>query len=226
MYCPVCGAEYRAGFSICSDCQVALVPDPPRSSAAGSAGKDEPLVTVWAGDDPLKHAEICEALERNDIPARTLHREERSFNLAVQPGFEVFVPAGFANSARAVVSDVAVADDDAAAQPPDPESGEFFPEDHEEDDENEAEELAGALNLDPLDADVKVWSGDDPDTAAMIASSLGENHIVYRCEPDLAQLKESRLDHDIDEITVFVFPEQARRAKAIIREILDASPPE
>ncbi len=225
MYCPVCGAEYRQGFSMCSDCQVALVPDPPRSSSVESPAADQALVTVWAGDDPLKHGEICEALEGNGIPARTLRREERSFNLAVQPGFEVFVPAGFAESAREVVRALAVADE-VAAQAPDSGSGEFVAEDHDEDDEMEARDLFAAPNLDPLEADVKAWSGDDPETAAMIASSLRENHIAYRCEPDLDQLKKSRRDHDVDEIAVFVFPEQARRAKAIIREILDATPPE
>src|SRR5579883_1773544 len=148
MYCPVCGAEYRQGFSMCSDCQVALVPDPPRSSSVESPAADQALVTVWAGDDPLKHGEICEALEGNGIPARTLRREERSFNLAVQPGFEVFVPAGFAESAREVVRALAVADE-VAAQAPDSGSGEFVAEDHDEDDEMEARDLFAAPNLDP-----------------------------------------------------------------------------
>jgi hypothetical protein len=29
VYCPNCGAEYRPGFTVCTDCHVALVPDAP-----------------------------------------------------------------------------------------------------------------------------------------------------------------------------------------------------
>src|SRR2546430_14029397 len=29
LWCPSCGAEYRADTTTCSDCRVALVPDPP-----------------------------------------------------------------------------------------------------------------------------------------------------------------------------------------------------
>ena len=40
MFCPKCGAEYRQGFAECSDCQVALVPDPPPGSPAPIGPED------------------------------------------------------------------------------------------------------------------------------------------------------------------------------------------
>ena len=114
MYCPICGVEYRPGFSICSDCQVALVPDPPRASSAEAAADRASFVTVWVGDDPLKHGEICEALDRRKIPARTLDREDRSFNLATQPAFEVYVPADFTDAARKAIKEIDIAEEAAA----------------------------------------------------------------------------------------------------------------
>lgn len=36
-YCPTCGVEYREGFTRCSDCDVALVAEPPAEPAAPGA---------------------------------------------------------------------------------------------------------------------------------------------------------------------------------------------
>lgn len=41
-YCPSCGAEYRAKFNICADCQVALTPEPP----AAAIPEEEPTDIV------------------------------------------------------------------------------------------------------------------------------------------------------------------------------------
>lgn len=246
MFCPVCGAEYRPGFSICSDCQVALVPDPPAPSAEADADRSS-FVTIWAGDDPLRHAEICEALDRRTIPARTVHREERSFNLATQPAFEVFVPAGALDSARAALKEILAreAEAEAASDTGELQSNEDQYRDEDQDQEDEMERDS-TLDLDPLDATTEIWSGNDPDMAAMIVSSLRENQILCRSEPGVHESIDDLPGHDEppqadasvgrDEskaapeearpIRLFVFPQDERRAKAILREILDATPPE
>ena len=224
MYCPLCGAEYRPGFSICSDCQVALVPDPPRAASAESAVASGSFVTVWAGDDPLRHGEICEALDRQKIPAQTLDREDRSFNLATQPAFEVFVPADFADGARKAIKEINSAEEEAARLS---ESG--TPEIPEEEDlSNEDSEDGGTLDLDPEGATVEVWSGTDAHTAAMIVSSLRENQILCRSEPVVAGPKSAprNTPDKVGPTTLFVFPQDQRRAREIIREIVDAVPPE
>jgi len=235
MYCPVCGAEYRPGFSVCSDCQVALVPDPP-ASAADTTAASSSFLTLWAGDDPLTHAEVCEALDSRKIPSRTMHREDRSFNVVTQPAFEVFVPPDALDSARAALKDILAAEEAAKAAPDTAE----LQSDEDEDDEKEAEEdqdeedRRSTLDLDPLDATVEIWSGDDRDMASMIVSSLRENKILCRSESGPHESGDESLRADeskdnserIGPSKLLVLPQDERRAKEIVREILDAAPPE
>jgi hypothetical protein len=220
MYCPLCGVEYRPGFSVCSDCQVALVPDPPPAASPDTAAASSSFVTIWAGDDPLKHGEICEALDRRKIPARTLNREDRSFNLAAQPAFEVYVPADFTDSARKAIKEIDIAEE-AAERSSESGNPEIPAEEgwSEEDDEE-----GGTLDLNPEEATVEVWSGKDLRTAAMIVSSLRENQILCRSVPVIADPKNA--SDEAPPATLFVFPEDERRAKEIVREIVDAVPPE
>jgi hypothetical protein len=52
MHCPRCTTEYREGFDVCADCDMALVPGPPpavQTDAAGFpiSGPDEELQRVF-----------------------------------------------------------------------------------------------------------------------------------------------------------------------------------
>ena len=247
MYCPLCGAEYRPGFTVCSDCQVDLVPDPPRAASASvsidDTADEKSFALVWSGNDSRLHAEICEALDRQKIPARSLGSEDHLFNFNTRPTFEVYVPADLVNSAREAIKQVAAMEEIAELSESDlleiPAE-----EDSRSDNDEDEEERRDSRGLDPQDATVEIWSGQDADMAAMIASSLRENHIPYRSDPDLAEPpdiaepdfagpdiaephfeKKDALDQ-MRPTRLFVFPEDEKSAKEIVREIVNAAAPE
>jgi hypothetical protein len=245
MYCPLCGAEYRPGFTVCSDCQVDLVPDPPRAASANVSIDDtadkKSFALAWSGNDSRLHAEICEALDRQKIPARTLGSEDHLFNLATRTAFEVYVPADLVNSAREAIKQLAAMEE--IVEPSESDLLEIPAEEGSPNDEDE-EERRDSRGLDPQDATVEIWSGQDADMAAMIASSLRENHIPYRSDPDLAEppdiagsdiagsdipgpdSPEKSASDQMRPTRLFVFPEDEKSAKEIVREIVDAAPPE
>lgn len=82
MFCPRCRAEYREGFSQCSDCHVALVAalpaeppaDPPPDPLSdpepdpGRCSPDAELVSVFASANPIVLAMAKGALEDARIP--------------------------------------------------------------------------------------------------------------------------------------------------------------
>jgi len=251
MYCPLCGAEYRPGFTVCSDCQVDLVPDPPRAASANvsidDTADEKSFALVWSGNDSRLHAEICEALDRQKIPARSLGSEDHLFNLATRPAFEVYVPADLVNSAREAIKQVAAIEE--IAEPSESDLLEIPAEEGSPNDEDE-EERRDFRNLDPQDATVEIWSGQSRELAAMIASSLRENHIPCRPDPDLSNpdlaeppdiaeslniaepdiprpdIPEKDASGETRATRLFVFPEDEKSAKEILREIIDAAPPE
>jgi hypothetical protein len=251
MYCPLCGAEYRLGFTVCSDCQVALVPDPTRAgsaTASNDTSDEKSFALVWSGNDSRLHAVICQALDREKIPARTLGSEDHLFNLATSPTFEVYVPADLVNSAREAIKQVAAMEE--IAEPSESDLLEIpAEEDSPNDNDEDEEERRDSRGLDPQDATIAIWSGQNRELAAMIASSLRENHIPYRSDPDLSNpdlaeppdiagsdsaepdipgpdSAEKSASDQMRPTRLFVFPEDEKSAKEIVREIVDAAPPE
>jgi hypothetical protein len=225
MYCPLCGAEYRSGFTTCSDCQVTLVPDPPAESSDSASTDTTSFALIWSGGDPRKHAEICEALERREVPARTLRREDHLFNPTAHAPFEVYIPVDLMTTAREAINE-AEPSEDYSEEIPESDSLEIpdadSPPDHDAD-EGYDDGRRDPRNLDPEDATDEVWSGDDPDLADMIKSSLRENHIL--CRSDSGTPEPNNESDEMRAIRLLVFPEDKDRARAIVQQILDAAPP-
>jgi hypothetical protein len=230
MYCPQCGVEYREGYSSCSDCHVLLVHERPRTSddrsvALGDPNRD-PFCAFWQGTDDRVLAELGTVLDEAGIPYRTARREDHLFNRMDQPSLQLGVPASLYEKAEQAVQDAF------SAQPLLRDTNGFIPEGLEKKFDFHENELAMDLEDSPLtddadrsqsstlledwfpeDANVEIWRG-NPNDAWMLEMSLKENEIHFRAETgnEMKQL--------------FVVPEDETRAREIIREILEASPPE
>jgi len=108
MFCPQCKAEYRPGFTRCADCDVDLVYEPP-ASGPGEVGRpdedpDDPFCSFWRGDDPRIHAELCELLNEEGIPHKTVRREDHLFNLNTKSAFEIGIPFSQFDKAEAAIN--------------------------------------------------------------------------------------------------------------------------
>jgi hypothetical protein len=110
MYCPLCKAEYRAGFTRSCDCDVDLV-DAVNTKPADGLSKGN-LVLLWAGDDLSLHASILEELKAAGIRyfARPVGAYSRRafpnrFPAPVAPlfGFEVAVLSSDLKMAKAIL---------------------------------------------------------------------------------------------------------------------------
>jgi hypothetical protein len=64
MFCPLCKAEYRQGFSTCSDCHIPLVATQQEAAAVA-------VDRLWTGDDRKKFERILNALLDAGIPFRS-----------------------------------------------------------------------------------------------------------------------------------------------------------
>ncbi len=232
MFCPVCKAEYRQGVTVCPDCNVALVP---QSTIVPGESPDDPFCAFWAGDDPRVHTEICALLDEAGIPYKTVRREDHLFNIARQNALQIGVPYSLYEKAKAALDeafgidttmpDGSATDEETHVEEPEPPSKFQQTIDAHGLFAAIAEKLAepspprgGRSDWDPTawtpsDATVELWAGDDPAWAELLSSSLRENQI-HSCTEELQ-----------GRYLLYVLPGDEARAREILREISEASPP-
>lgn len=120
MFCPQCGAEYREGFTTCSECEVALAAEPPVKEAEAEWRE---LVTVWSAVDHARTLVATSLLEEEGIPHFVrgeqlqdlfgMGRLGAGYNLLVGPA-EVQVPVEHEARARELLAALPV---ESAAEP-------------------------------------------------------------------------------------------------------------
>jgi hypothetical protein len=215
MFCPKCKAEYRQGFTRCVDCDIDLVYELPAAAIVPVAPVDpgdleeDPFCSFWKGDDPRVHAELCELLGEQGIPHRTIRRQDHLFNWNTMSAFEIGVRFSMFDKAETVVKEAYGSADDTASESVTPPA-----ELRESSEPRESKASWDPGSWYPEEAIAEVWAGEFPEMATLLAASLGENQIHSRVA--LADGMER----------LFVLPEDEARAREIVRQIIEAAPPE
>jgi hypothetical protein len=229
MFCPQCNAEYRPGFTRCADCDVKLVNDPPQYALADQPAaepgdpNEDPFCSFWKGEDARVHAELCEVLEEAGIPHKTVFRRDHLFNLSNNPGYQVGVPFSLFEKAEKAVQE--------AFGTEDAEEREYLNTPRLLESPRERNQrLPSTLTPDPEenipgpptageetewypeDATASVWSTDAGEPSDFLVAALHENGINCRVDQQGIRAK------------LYVLPDDAARAREIVREVVEGEP--
>jgi hypothetical protein len=254
MFCPQCKSEYRFGFTKCSDCGVDLVEhldDGANAPAPTLEGDPAAMETLWAGTRDFTRQAIERALEATGIkyevdgvesqlmpafrdPITRIQVRRGDFPAAVAAIQHVGGEEGLGPRSPAAVQDesltllhalginrdvmlrmptgAAAVEDPHAAEQPNSEEALPEPQDDQSSDTSESDGLG--VDFYPEDATSEVWSGDDAQMPQDIKACLTENRIACVVPEDGGKHR------------VMVLPADEARAKEIVREIVEESPPQ
>jgi hypothetical protein len=208
MFCPVCRAEYREGFTVCSDCRAALVAKLPEWSGP------QAYVTLWTGENADFAERLLEELNKSElaafrVPMEVLLRNSVDpYTLRKGPKFGFAVCVARTNlletarilkkfreqesSAGDAAAESILADTGRDGMPPE------FP-----------------LYWDSATATIELWSGENEEGARFILDSLHGVGIPTRF------LQEGKSFYRL-----MIRPEDEDRGREIVREIAENSAPE
>lgn len=253
MICPQCKAEYRPGFTVCADCDVPLVaqlPTPPNGQADSAEPGEDPFCAFWKGDDSRIHAELCELLDEQGIPHKTVRRADHLFNLNSRSAFQIGIPFSFFEKAEAAIKEAYGSDEETPTAPV------LLPDGSEH--VIEAGILSGLFDF--AKGYAKGVQGTTANPASLQTESYEENSPLEDDEhfrsgwnptqwypedatvevwsddqPELgemiaASLQENQIHSRPSDSTpncaLFVLPGDEARAREIVREIVEGAPPE
>jgi hypothetical protein len=228
MFCPQCNAEYRPGFTRCADCDVDLVNEPPEYALAGQPPaadpgdpNEDPFCSFWKGEDARVHAELCEVLEEAGIPHKTVFRRDHLFNLSNYAAYQVGVP--FSLFEKAVQEAFGTEDAEARETLNTPRLLESTQENIKK---LPAMRIPAAEENIPgpptvgeeadwyqEDATTSVWSTEVGEPSDFLVAALHENGINCLVDQQGSRAK------------LYVLPQDAIRAREIVREVVKGEPP-
>jgi hypothetical protein len=211
MFCPECQAEYRAGFTTCSDCHVDLVEAlPTKSSDDPAALLDSNLEEVWTGKSQEQCVTLCSELRDAEIPYQAFRHQIRAFADA-DGNYRIAVLPEFYERAKKIIEHGNLDEVDVSAAAEDVE----LPAEDDKPPTDLDDEHRDWKDETPDDATVEVWSGPTRDLADMMVLALRESDI------------ESRITVQSDGTRrIFVTPDDESHAREIVREIESGDPPE
>jgi hypothetical protein len=215
MFCPNCKCEYRACVTQCSDCGVALVDSLDQLNQQTTAPLEHAgVVAVWSGNDPAECIAVKDALTKADIPFVDQSSSAYFIFRSMRPKTEICVPLIEEERARKILLGFQGSVDLDELTPEEIASLEL-PESNDDSPDEEAITQSGAADDWDEDEPVsEVWKGDEEHFANTLIACLGENGIPSH---KIAEGNRWRL---------VVRPENEARAKEIIREVVEARPPE
>ena len=213
MFCPVCKAEYRAGFTRCSECDAELVDTLPSEELPND------LALAWRGSDPAAFSAALAALRDAAIPNYPVSDHDQSvFGLALpRPRYGLLVPKVNLERALECLEGISERSPFALGETPawaleDNKKAEPGSSSVAEDQAEAPDDIAPEFEA--KDATAEVWAGERGETAQMLQACLRENGIG--CV----------VDDSGGNTRIRVLPESEARAREIIREVVEATPPE
>jgi hypothetical protein len=207
--CPLCQSLFGATHTRCTQCGVELIAAEAAERPLDPAQAGEPLELAWRGSDPIAVSRVLEALRSAAIPHYVKATHD---NLA----FELGMPRA-RYEVSVLGSDLLVVQSLAAP------IREIHPFVSEEAEPAALEEKSGGRPRSapgpfrrwlPREATVEAWSGDDAALAGILRDCLLENRIESRQEGAAPGT-----------LLLLVRPEEAGRAREIVREVVEGAPP-
>jgi hypothetical protein len=203
-YCPLCDAEYMSSNTRCTVCGVELVPEELRGCPLDEQQRNERIVMVWRGGDPLAVSEVVTRLREAGIRHHVQATHDHLvFELGMpRPKYAVRVFASDVPKAMELLADIR------ESLP----FGLSFTPAEEEDALESPERSSQPWN--PAAATVEIWSGEDASLAELLDACLRENRIGVR-----------RVGREPGTLRLFVTTPDETAAREIVREVREATPP-
>ena len=203
-YCPLCDAEYTSSNSRCTVCGVELVPEELRGRPLDEQQRNERIVMVWRGGDPLAVSEVVTRLREAGIRHHVQATHDHLvFELGMpRPKYAVRVFASDVLKATELLADIRESL---------PFGLSFTPS---EDEEPLASPERSSQPWNPAAATVEIWNGEDASLADLLDACLRENRIGVR-----------RVGREPGTLRLFVTTPDETTAREIIREVREATPP-